>query len=69
MKQGDRLGWMQIMYTRVFFPNGGGNHEESLGLDNAVLGLPVEDLDEQTRLGREAVESGYSYNSYGGGAR
>ena len=69
MKQGDHVGWAQILYTRMFFPNGGGNHEEKLGLDNEVLGLPVEDLDEQTLLAKEALESGYSYHTYTGSRR
>ena len=36
------------MYTRAFFPNGGGDFESTRGTANALLGLPVEDLDAAT---------------------
>ena len=38
------------MYTRVFYPDGGGDFEASRGLQNDVLGLPKEDLDEFTKI-------------------
>ncbi|KAL1971509.1 hypothetical protein VTN31DRAFT_2130 [Thermomyces dupontii] len=60
MKQGDPMGWAQLLYARLF-ASGDGNYQDTLGLHNELLGLPVEDLDEQTRLGKETVESGYSY--------
>ncbi|KAK8066518.1 CipA protein [Apiospora hydei] len=50
MKEGNRVGFVQAMYTRTFFPNDDGVYKESRGLDNELLGLPVEDLDEFTRL-------------------
>ena len=37
-----------MMYTRVFFPDGSGDFESNKGTLNAVLNLPVEDLDEAT---------------------
>lgn len=50
MKKGDRSGFVQMMYTRVFYKGGGGDFETSMGLQNGVLGLPKEDLDEYTKV-------------------
>ena len=50
MKGGDRMGFLRLMYTRVFYPNGGGDFEKERGLQNEVLGLPKEDLDEFTKV-------------------
>ncbi|KAK7966569.1 uncharacterized protein PG986_000846 [Apiospora aurea] len=50
MKEGNRVGFVQAMYTRTFFPNDDGAYEKSRGLDNELLSLPVEDLDEFTGL-------------------
>ena len=47
-KKGDRMGFLKLMYTRVFFPDGAGAFEESKGVMNEVLGLVREDLDEAT---------------------
>lgn len=55
MKKGDLGGFVRLMYTRMFFPDGGGAYEETRGLQNDVLGLPQEDLDEATK---EAVRRG-----------
>ncbi|KAL2846388.1 hypothetical protein BJY01DRAFT_213480 [Aspergillus pseudoustus] len=41
----------KMLYSRMFFANGDGDYESRRELDNAVLGLPVEDLDEATREG------------------
>ncbi|KIW23596.1 uncharacterized protein PV07_11783 [Cladophialophora immunda] len=49
MKGGDRLGFMKMLYARVFFPNGDGDYESKYGLHNDVLGLPKEDFDEATK--------------------
>ncbi|MCJ1351599.1 MAG: hypothetical protein MMC33_001583 [Icmadophila ericetorum] len=49
MQKGDRMGFLKMMYTRVFYPDGCGDYEKSRGTANAVLGLPREDLDEATR--------------------
>ena len=49
MKEGSRLGFARMLYTRNFYPNGDGNYEEKTGLANKVLGLPKEDLDEATK--------------------
>ncbi|RHZ72408.1 hypothetical protein CDV55_108747 [Aspergillus turcosus] len=61
MQKGDRRGFAQALYARVFYPNGGGDYESKRGLDNAVLGLPREDLDERTKHAKEMLENGYSY--------
>lgn len=48
MQEGDRMGFVRHMYTRVFFPDDSGNFEKRVGTANELLGLPVEDLDEAT---------------------
>ena len=58
LQQGDVKGFMRLLYTRVFFPNGGGDYESSKGLQNDVLGLPKEDLDEATREAIDLALSG-----------
>jgi hypothetical protein len=35
----------------MFFDNGDGDYQSKRGLDNEILGLPVEDLDEATAVG------------------
>lgn len=57
---GDRAGFAKMMYSRVFFPNGGGNFEATQTLANGVLGLPKEDLDEATARSVAMVESGWT---------
>ncbi|EAW09062.1 uncharacterized protein ACLA_078100 [Aspergillus clavatus NRRL 1] len=47
--------YTRMLYSRMFFPNGGGDYESQRGLDNEALGLPVEDLDEATA---EAIRMG-----------
>lgn len=54
-KKGDIPSYVRAMYSRLFFPNGGGDYETSLGLQNDVLGLPKDDLDEATK---EAIRRG-----------
>jgi hypothetical protein len=46
---GDISGFSIALYTRVFYPNGGGNFEEKQTLANEILQLPQEELDESTR--------------------
>ncbi|KAJ3022705.1 hypothetical protein HKX48_005475 [Thoreauomyces humboldtii] len=48
MKEGDRLGFPQQLYARVFYPDGSGDYESRHGLDNEKLGLPKDDLDDAT---------------------
>jgi len=59
MRSGMRTGFAKVMYTRCFYPNGGGDFEGK-ELANEVLGLPKEDLDDATRLAVEMVESGWN---------
>lgn len=53
LQKGDAKGFVRLLYTRVFFPNGDGDYESRKGLQNDVLGLPAENLDEATR---EAID-------------
>ena len=55
-----RLGGGLASFVRIFFPNGGGDYESTLGLDNAKLGLPKEALDERTTVAKAMVEENYS---------
>lgn len=48
MKEGDRIGFLKMLYTRVFYPDGSGDTEHGKGTINALLGLPKEDFDEAT---------------------
>ena len=48
MKTGDRMGFVKLLYARVFYP-GDGDYESKKGLHNEALGLPKEDLDEATK--------------------
>ncbi|KAK4499197.1 hypothetical protein PRZ48_009710 [Zasmidium cellare] len=52
MKEG-KFGGANFLYSRVFFPNGGGDFESTKGTINGVLGLPKEDLDEATKRAME----------------
>ena len=60
MKAGDRRGFAKAMYTRNFFPNGGGEYESKMGLANEMLGLPKESLDEATKRTVDMLESGWN---------
>jgi hypothetical protein len=61
MKKGDRLGFVKMMYTRVFYPDGCGNHEKTMGLANELLGLPKENLDEATKAAIKRSEETPAY--------
>lgn len=50
MQAGDYNGMRIAMYTRSFFPDQGGNHSATRGLDNDKLGLPKEKLDDYTQI-------------------
>ncbi|KAJ4339814.1 hypothetical protein N0V87_003014 [Didymella glomerata] len=58
LKEGNRLGFAQAMYARLFFGDGG-DYETGYGLDNGKLGLPKEDLDEATKRAVEMVKGGF----------
>ena len=53
MKEGKRIGFAKMMYTRVFYPDGSGDFEHNKGTLNALLNLPKEDIDEATKIAIE----------------
>lgn len=56
VNNGDRLGMARAMTVRVFFADQGeacGDFERTRGTVNELLKLPLEDLDEATKLGVE----------------
>ncbi|KAK6000685.1 hypothetical protein QM012_003410 [Aureobasidium pullulans] len=53
IKQGKKIGFAKMMYTRVFYQDGCGNFGKSRGTLNELLELPQEDLDEFTALAIE----------------
>lgn len=59
LASGDRSGHSILMYTRAFFPDGGGSFGDK-GLANDVLQLPKEDLDECTKKAIAMIESGWN---------
>ncbi|KAK2597898.1 hypothetical protein N8I77_012651 [Diaporthe amygdali] len=65
LQKGDVKGFVRLMYTRVFFPNGGGDYESSQGLQNDILGLPKEDLDEATKVAIKMALDGWLEATYG----
>lgn len=56
---GDRNGFIRLLYTRTFYPGGGGDYETTKGLQNKVLDLPKEDLDEATKEGIRLSLNGF----------
>ena len=58
MQNGNMVGWVKMLYTRYFYPDQSGSHEDRGLLDNEVLGLPEEDLDEYTREAVRLAEAG-----------
>lgn len=60
MKNGERMGFARAMYSRIFFPNGGGDYESTAGLDNDKIGLKKDDLDEATKRTVELVATGWN---------
>lgn len=59
MKEDPLNGFAMALFSRVFYPNGGGNFEEH-GLANGALDLPQESLDEATQRALELVDDGYN---------
>lgn len=55
VQKGDWNAFTKMLYSRTWFPNGGGDFQSKKTLANDLLGLPVEDLDEATK---EAVRMG-----------
>lgn len=60
MEAGDRSGFSICLYTRVFYPNGGGNFQEKYTLANDILQLPKEDLDTCTRKAITMAGNGWN---------
>jgi hypothetical protein len=52
MQNGDRTGFAESMYTRMFYPDGVENYEHK-GLINGLLALLEEDLEEATKVAVE----------------
>ena len=49
-KNGNMLGFAELLYSRSFYPDMSGNYEATKGLHNDILDLPKEDLDEYTTI-------------------
>ncbi|EXJ86667.1 hypothetical protein A1O3_03620 [Capronia epimyces CBS 606.96] len=60
MQKGTVAGFVQVLYSRYFYPDGSGCHEARHGLHNDLLGLPKEDLDHRTKLAIVMAEEGES---------
>lgn len=58
IKKGSRIGFGKALYSRSFFPESSGNFGAKRGLHNEALGLPVENLDEFTRIAVQMAEKG-----------
>jgi len=57
LQGGDRMAYVRMMYTRIFFDDGCGNFEARRGVSNEILGLPKEDLDEATARAIERADT------------
>jgi hypothetical protein len=57
LQGGDRMAYVRMMYTRLFYDDGCGNFEASRGVSNEILELPKEDLDEATARAIERADS------------
>jgi len=53
MKEGKRMGFAKMMYTRVYYPDGCGDFEKNKGTLNSILDLPKEDIDQATKAAIE----------------
>jgi hypothetical protein len=53
MKKGNHTGFIKMLYTRVFYPDGCGDVEHNKGTLNELLNLPQEDIDEATKVAIE----------------
>jgi len=58
LKQGERLGFVRMLYARTLFPVPGvANSEKTHGLSNEAIGLQKEDMDEATTRAIERTQS------------
>lgn len=53
IKEGKRIGFAKMLYTRVFYSDGCGDVEHNKGTINSLLNLPTEDIDEATKIAIE----------------
>jgi len=66
LQQGNMKAFTEMLYSRMFCPNGEGDYQSSWGLHNNLLGLTVEDLDEFTAIGVRMGENGEVSQSHSG---
>jgi hypothetical protein len=59
MQKGNRLGFMKMLYSRLFYADEPNNFQASGGDDNEKLGLPTEELDEATNVAVQMEKDGY----------
>ncbi|OTA90597.1 hypothetical protein M434DRAFT_13797 [Hypoxylon sp. CO27-5] len=59
---GDQSAFPKFLYSRLWFKDGSGNFEARHGLANDILGLPKEDLDEETKAAIDRAEKGLKYH-------
>lgn len=57
IKEGSRLGFVKMLYTRIFYPDGSGDTEHSKGTVNEALRLPNERLDDATQAALERAKN------------
>ena len=57
LQGGERMAYVRMMYTRIFFDDGNGNFEARKGTSNKLLGLPQESLDAATARSIERADS------------
>lgn len=60
LQGGERMAYVRMMYTRVFFNDGTGDFETRRGTANEILQLPKESLDEATLRAVERSETALS---------
>ncbi|KAJ5167710.1 uncharacterized protein N7482_003304 [Penicillium canariense] len=56
MREGSVTGFVKMLYTRIFYPDGSGDIEHK-GTINALLDLPKEDMDAATRSAIERAKT------------
>lgn len=61
LRTGDHVGYVKLLYARMFYPDGCGHYAARRPLDNEALGLPEEALDAFTKIALERAEAGYTY--------
>jgi hypothetical protein len=59
LQEGKVIGFVKMMYTRLFYPDGCGDFEHSKGTINDSLALPTEDFDEATKVAIEQAKASH----------